>query len=222
MRTALKILAAATLLAASGTAFAGMMTLSTSASGDAMYAWNTRYGPWGYTAGTSTIGCGLQFGAPYGNDWTIGIFEIPISALSGHVLDAATLEVTSTGFGTGFYYGSAGVGWQNASGATGDVVADGRGPAGIGDFVAYIWHSDWGHDASGLRSFDVLAQVRADLAAGRSYSTFTIYASRDTGGSIYTAEGGAAPRIIASGQTIVPEPTGLALLAMAVPLLRRR
>jgi hypothetical protein len=222
MRTLFNALTAVALLAASGTASAGLLTLTTSASGDAQYAWNTRYGPYGYVTGSTTIGCGLQFGAPYGNDWTIGVFEIPIAALTGHVLDAATLEVASTGFGTGYYYGSAGVGWQNANGATGDVVADGRGGMGIGEFVAYIWHSDWGHDASGVRSFNVLTQVNADLAAGRAYSTFTIYASRDTGGGIYTAEGGAAPRIVASSSTIVPEPSGLALLALALPLLRRR
>lgn len=208
---------------AAGSAFGGTMKLTTQAAGDAQYAWNSKCGPYGYLTGTETIGVGLGMYGRWGNDYTIAIFEVPIAPLAGYALSEATLTVNSIGFSTWYYYGSANIGWQNSDGATGDVVADGRGSLGMGETVAQIWNSDWGHDASGLRSFNVLAQVQADLAAGRTFSTFVINGSRDTGGGIYTAEGGAAPYIVASSE-MIPEPASIGLLAIGGigAIIRRR
>lgn len=220
-----RIAQAAWLVAGSGLAFAGELTLVTPSEGDAQYSWNSRYGPYGYEVGGTAIGVGLSMGGSYGNDWTIGIVEVPIAPLAGHDLSSATLFLTSLGFGTGYYYGSARLNWQNFNGATGDVVADGRGAFGIGDYVADLWKSDWPHDGSGLRQFDVLQQVLSDLAAGRTYSTFTLSGSRDTFGGVVTAEGGAGPYLIATGETLVPEPaatTAISLAAGAMLLRRRR
>lgn len=196
-------------------ALGGEITLVTPASGDAQYSWNSRYGPYGYEVGGTAIGVGLQMGGQYGNDYTIGIIEVPIAPLAGHELTSAVLYLTSLGFGTGYWYGSANLGWQNHNGASGDVVADGRGALGMGETIAQVWNSDWGHDASGLRSFDVLAQVRADVAAGRAYSTFVVSGSRDTSGAIVTFEGGSGPYLVVTGEGLVPEPSGLAWLGLA-------
>lgn len=209
-------------LLVTGIAAQATTTLYTPTAGDASYAWNSKYGPYGYGADSTTMGVGLYMGAPYGNDYTVSIFEIPLAALAGQTLTGATLVVDSLGFGTGYYYGSARIGWLNTGtmALSGDVVADGLGPASggmPGDFIIY----DSGvADTPGLKSFDVLSLVQADMAAGRAYSTFVMSGSRDTYGSIYTAESGSGPRIIAS---TVPEPATITmLLAGAASLLLRR
>jgi hypothetical protein len=45
----------------------GSITLYSSSAGDAMYAWNSRYGSYGHTPGTNDMGVGLQMGGQYGN-----------------------------------------------------------------------------------------------------------------------------------------------------------
>ncbi|MHB1158305.1 MAG: PEP-CTERM sorting domain-containing protein [Phycisphaerales bacterium] len=165
-------------------------------------------------------------GGQWGNDYTVSIFEVPIAALAGVSLTNATLQVHSQGFSTGYFYGSAAIGWLDLTGsgitATGDVVADAMGgPATSVPNQFPIWDSDWGTgDSSGLPTFNVTTYVQADLDAGRTYSTFVMSGSRDTYGSISTAESGSGPSIIA---TFIPEPASLGLLALgALALLRRR
>lgn len=198
------------------------MTLYTPAAGDATYAWNSKYGPYGYGPGNNTMGVGLYMGAPYGNDYTVSIFEIPIAALAGKTFTSATLLVDSLGFSTGYYYGSAAIGWLNTGSAvlTGDVIADALGPASTGRPGGLsIYNSDYG-DTPGTKSFDVLSYVLTDLAAGRTYSTFVMSGSRDTYGSIYTAESGLGPRLVTNA---IPEPLTLSLLALGgMSILRRR
>ncbi len=104
---------------------------------------------------------------------------------------------------------------------TGDVVADNLGPASQscpGGFQ--IYNSDY-PDTPGLKYFDVLSYVQADLTAGRAFSTFVMSGSRDTYGSIYTAESGSGPCIVA---TSVPEPGTISAMALGLSgmLLRRR
>jgi hypothetical protein len=204
-------------------------TLYTPPAGDATYAWNTRYGPWGYTAGGTEIGIYLTFGGQWGNDHTIAIFEVPIADLAGETLLDAELIVNSTGFGTNYYYGTAYLGWLDVGSTTltGDVVADGLGP--LGGALSQTWtiyNSDLGNGAAGVKTFDATACVQADLDAGRSYSTFMLHGSRETWGNILTAEaagGLSGPQIVA--ETIeVPEPATLSLLALgcAALILRRR
>jgi hypothetical protein len=144
---------------------------------------------------------------------------------------AATLEVDSLGFGCSWQDGSAYVDWLDLGAApvTGDVVADGLGTATVVAsesfrfFFSYLFHpDDMGTSIPArMESFDVLAQVQADLAAGRAYSTFRLSGSRDTVGSFYTAENGNGPRIIA---TATPEPaTMMSLLALGgIALMRRQ
>lgn len=198
----------------------GSITLYSSSAGDAMYAWNSKYGSYGYTAGTNDMGVGLQMGGQYGNDYTVSVFEIPIAALAGKTITAAALEVESLGFGTGYYYGSANIGWLDTGSQllTGDVVADNLGPAASGRPNHFtIYNSDTaGSELAGIRSFDVLDFVLADLAAGRTHSTFVMSGSRETNGSIYTAESGFGPRIVA-----VPEPATFGLLALSWLFLRK-
>lgn len=203
---------------------AGSLTLNTPDAGDATYAWNTKYGPNGYTAGNDTMGIYLYFGAPYGNDYTVSIFEVPIAPLAGQTLLDATLVVESLGFDTNYYYGSARIGWLDVGTitVTGDVVADGLGPASKSlpsGFTIYDTYNV--PDSAGIRSYDVTSYVQADLDAGRAYSTFVLSGSRETYGSLYTAESGKGPRIVAT--TIVPEPASLGLLALSgLGMLRRR
>lgn len=220
MKLAIVCMVAAMLVAS--VAAQATVTLRTPPAGDATYAWNSKYGAYGYGVGADTMGVGLYFGGSYGNDYTVSIFEIPIGALAGETLTSATLVVDSLGFGTGYYYGSAVIGWLDPGSTvpTGDVVADGLGPASSGRPGGFtIYNSDY-PDTPGAKSFDVLTYVLADIAAGRAYSTFVMSGSRDTYGSIYTAESGAGPRLDVE---VVPEPTGIAtLLAGAVGMLLKR
>lgn len=194
--------------------------LHTTASGDANYSWNSKYGPSGYGAGGNALGVGLQMNAPYGNDYTVGIFMVPISSLTPGTLISATLSVTSNGFGTGYYYGSATLGWLNlgATALTGDVVADGLGPAATSVPGGMPVYDSGGSPsgAAGVMTFDVLTYVNADLNAGRNYSTFVLSGSRDTYGSIMSAETGSGPSILVISS--IPEPATMALLAGALML----
>lgn len=160
----------------------GAATLYTPTAGDAQYAWNSKYGPYGYTTGGSTMGIYLYMGAPYGNDYTVSIFEVPIAALAGQTITGATLEVdVSSGFDTGYYYGSAYLGWVDVGTTvvTGDVVADGIGPMGAsGSFQ--IYNTGVISCPPGILSLDVLSYVQADIDADRAYSTFRLYGSRET------------------------------------------
>ncbi len=212
----------AVVLASSG-ALGGMMTLHTPPDGDCAYYWNSKYSSqWSYTAGETSAGIYLYFGAPYGNDHTVVIFEVPISPLAGLPLTAATLRFTSpSGFDTNYYYGQADMGWLNVDGATGDAVADGMGvPARSRPGEFDVWDSDWGLGSmAGPHSYDVLSCVEADLAAGRSYSTFVLHGSRETFGSILMAESGDGPAIVAE---YVPAPGAAALLGLGLIATRRR
>lgn len=206
------VLTVATLLLISGSISIGSVILYTPVAGDAQFYWNSKYGWDAYTTGTTTMGVGLGMNPGYGNDYTVSIFEIPIASLTSGTLTGATLVVESLGFGTGYWYGSAAIGWLDTGTAvlTGDVVADNLGPASKarpGGFT--IYNSDYG-DIPGTKSFDVLSCILTDIAAGRTYSTFVMSGSRDTGGSIYTAESGSGPRIVA----IIPEPATIAMLGM--------
>lgn len=200
-----------------------VVTLSATAAGDATYAWNSKYGPYGYGTGANTIGVGLYFGAPYGNDYTIAIFMVPLAGLAGRELISATVNVDSTGFGTGYYYGSAAMGWVNTGSMTltGDVAADGLGPVAAAPAASWTFFTtdaapgDPLDGSAGRKSFTVTSYLQADIDAGRSFSTFVLSGSRDTYGSIYTAESGMGAYVSA---TVVPEPSTYAVLAGALAL----
>jgi hypothetical protein len=201
------------------------ITLYTPAAGDAQYSWNSKYGPNGYTTDGTTMGVGLYFGAPYGNDYTVSIFEIPIASLAGITLTSAKLQVDSLGFGTGYWYGSAQIGWLDTGSRslTGDVVADAIGSMSPTPGGYEIWDTYDVPDGAGLKSFDFTAQVQADIDAGRTFSTFVLHGSRDTGGSIYTAESGQGPRLVADFPVAsLPEPATLFILAIGAVLVRRK
>jgi hypothetical protein len=66
-----------------GLAGGAEITLWVTPSGDANYAWNSKYGPSGYPQGANELGVMLQMNAPYGNDYSVGLIEIPISSLHG-------------------------------------------------------------------------------------------------------------------------------------------
>jgi hypothetical protein len=213
------VLGIAVLFLVSASLCLGSITLYTPEAGDATYGWNSKYGPYGYGTGGKEMGVGLSMGGSYGNDYTVSIFEIPIYTLAGKTLSSATLEIESLGFGTGYYYGSAAIGWLDTGTMTltGDVVADGLGPASTGRPGGFsIYNSDFS-DTPGTKSFDVLSYIQTDLAAGRRYTTFVLSGSRDTYGSICTAESGAGPRL-----TVVPEPASLCILGLGGLLLRKR
>ncbi|MCC6484743.1 MAG: PEP-CTERM sorting domain-containing protein [Armatimonadetes bacterium] len=214
-------LCATGLLLMAGLAAQAELILLAPASGDGTYAWNSKYGPWGYEQGGTEMGVGLSMGGQYGNDYTVSIFEIPISALHGQSVTGATLIVESTGFGTGYYYGSASIGWLDtgSTALTGDFVADGLGPASTSRPGGMpIYNSD--NDGSpGTKTYDVLSYIQADIAAGRAFSTFVMSGSRDTYGAIKTAESGQGPRIAVTG--VVPEPTSLIPLGVGLVSLSR-
>jgi hypothetical protein len=158
---------------------------------------------------------------------------IPLAPLAGGDLLGATLQVYSNGFGTWYYSGrsTASIGWlSNAvslpTPLTGDVVADGLGPfakSRPGGFLVYDSYVS-GSGAAGWQEFDVITQLQADLDAGRNYSVFVLSTSRDTSGSLASAETGMGPRVMAL--STIPEPAtvvwlmGVAALLGAV--LRRR
>jgi hypothetical protein len=211
----------------------GVHNLYASASGSAQWAWNSRYGPSGWATGGTSIGVGLQMNAPYGNDYTVGIFEIPIAPLlsTGALLNA-NLVLNSTGFGTGYYYGSAAIGWLDTTSytLTGNPVTDGlNGPSqGVpNNFTLYNYYDGAGptDGTPQTLTFNVTSLVAADIAAGRSFTTFVISGSRDTYGGIYTALAGSpsGPMIVA---TAIPEPSVYAvcagLAALGLVILRRR
>ena len=202
----------------------GSVTFYTPPAGDAQYAWNSKYGPYGYTTGATTMGVYLYFGAPYGNDYTVSIFEVPVSALAGQTLTSAILEVDiASEFGTNYYYGSAQIGWLDTGTKilTGDVVADGLGststPGGPEIYDTYTMPG-----TPGTRTFDFLSSVQADIDAGRSYSSFVMHGSRETYGSIYTAESGFGPRlIVTTAGASMPVPGSLGLVFVGGLLVRK-
>lgn len=199
-----------------------VVTIPTTASGDANYSWNSKYGPYGYGAGGPTLDVGLSMGGQYGNDYTVGIMMFDLSSLAGKVVEQVTLQVNSNGFGTGYYYGSAGIGWLNTGSMvlTGDVVADGLGAPASGRPGGWtIFNTDVpGSEAAGVRTHDFTTEVLADLAAGRPYSVFVLSGSRDTGGGVGTAENGTAPALLVT----LPEPGVTALLALGLTTLAAR
>lgn len=201
---------------------AGDVNLYATPAGDANYAWNSKYGPYGYAAGQVELSVGLYFGAPYGNDYTMGFMELPLTGLAGQDVEKVEIWVHALGFGTGYYYGSAGLGWLDTTGRalTGDVVADGLGGMHPAPGGWAIWSTDMGDWQPGWKAVDVTTQVRQDLDQGRAYSSFYLWGSRDTGGSIHAAESGFGPYLSIT-LTPVPEAgewammlTGLGLLAL--------
>lgn len=196
------------------------LQLNATPAGDAQCSWNTKSSSISYTAGGTTMGVYLYMGGAYGNDYTVSIFEIPIAALAGKTLTSAALEVDSLGFGTNYHYGDAKIGWLNTGTRvlTGDVVADNLGSTKPLPGGYEIWDTYDIPNGAGLKSFDFTAQVQADVDAGRTYSTFVLSGSRETYGSIYTAESASGPRLIA----VVPEPATMLLLGLGGLLLRKR
>lgn len=193
---------------------AATVTIPTTPNGDAGFYWNSKYGLDAYTTGQTAMGVGLYMGAPYGNDYTIGIMMFDLSALAGKMIDKVELSVFSNGFGTGYYYGSAAIGWLNTGSMTltGNVVADGLGaPAKSRPGGWTFFNTDVpGSEAAGWIIHDFTAQIQSDITAGRPYSVFVLTGSRDTSGSLQTAESGQGPLLIAT----VPEPCTPLLLTL--------
>lgn len=201
---------------------AGTVNLHAAPAGDANYAWNSKYGPYGYAVGQEELSVGLYFGAPYGNDYTMGFMELPLTGLAGLEVEKVEILVHALGFGTGYYYGSAGLGWLDTTGRTltGDVVADGLGGMHPAPGGWAIWSTDMTDWQPGWKAVDVTAQVLQDLDQGRAYSSFYLWGSRDSGGSIHAAESGFGPYLSVT-LAAVPEAdewtmmlTGLGLLAL--------
>ena len=97
-------------------------------------------------------------------------------------------------------------------------MADGLGPVAKSVPGGYtIWDSDVPF-TNGTKSWDVTTYVLTDIAAGRTYSTFVFSGSRETYGSIYTAESGFGPRIVAT----IPEPATIALLCLGLAAFRKK
>lgn len=220
------LFAAALLLGATAqTARADLVVSYVLPQGDADYAWNSKYGPWGYSQGGTNLNVGLSMGGQYGNDYTMGVLEIDISRLRGGTLFQSALWVYSNGFGTNYWYGSAGMRWLDtgARSLTGDPVADQLGPILGSPASEYeLWSSDNGQ-GSGWFSFDVTAHVQADLTAGRNFSTFVLNGSRDTFGGIRAAEYGGGYGARLESLSSVPEPAGAGLVGlMGVVLAQRR
>jgi hypothetical protein len=206
-------LTAALIIQGAALAAGNTATLPAPLSGDAGYAWNSKYGPYGYSVGGTELGVGLGMNGRWGNDYTVGIIEIPIALLHGGDLLGAQLTVNTVGnFGTGYNYGSVAVAWIDTGSMplTGDVVADDLGAlrgsmGGAGGWK--IWDSAV-PEGPMLKQFDVAIAVQADLTAGRAFSTFVLNGSRDTWGTIYAAESGPllGPRMVAQTTAPVPEP----------------
>jgi hypothetical protein len=163
-------------------------------------------------------------GGQYGNDYTMGVLEIDISRLRGGTLFQSALWVYSNGFGTNYWYGSAGMRWLDtgARSLTGDPVADQLGPILGSPASEYeLWSSDSGQ-GSGWFSFDVTAHVQADLTAGRDFSTFVLNGSRDTFGGIRAAEYGGGYGARLESLSSVPEPASAGLVGLMVVVLAQR
>jgi hypothetical protein len=212
------LLSAVLMIGGSGqTAWADLVVSYVLPQGDVNYAWNSKYGPWGYTQGGASLDVGLSMGGQYGNDYTMGILEIDISRLRGGTLFQSALWVYSNGFGTGYWYGSAGMRWLDTGTRTltGDPVADQLGPIlGTPALEYELWSSDRGQSA-GWFSFDVTTHIQADLTAGRNFSTFVLNGSRDTFGGIRAAEYGGGFGARLESLSSVPEPGGAGVLFLA-------
>lgn len=184
---------------------AGSVSLWASGAGDGTQHYSTKYGVDPYVTGDSTMWASLQMNAPYGNDHFNIFIEIPITALRGHTLMQATLQLDSLGAGTGYYYGSAYIRHLDpgASLPTGNIVDDN--PLAWGYDTSWtFFNTDGGPDGSpGIKGFDVTSAIQADLAAGRDFSSFLLEASRDTSVTIYASETpGQGPQIYAQFETM--------------------
>lgn len=206
------------------TAHAGNVTLSASPGGDAVYSWNSKYGPYGYTAGGEELNVGLNMGGQYGNDYTMGFMELPLTGLNAGLVEKVELRVYALGFDTYYGYGSAGLGWLDTTGRTltGDVVADNLGSMHPAPGGWAIWSTDMPNWLPGWKAVDVTSQVLLDLNQGRGYSSFFLWGSRDTTGSIYAAEKSGLGPYLNATLAPVPEADQWALLMAGLSLLALR
>jgi hypothetical protein len=168
-----------------------------------------------YVSGNAQLETQRQYWSPGWGAENIYI-EIPIALLAGQTVTIATLQLESLGFGTGYYYGSAAVSHLNSGGnlPTGNIANDNPHTwGGDGSWIIFDSYADPPNGGAGIKSFDVTAEVLADLTAGRAYSTFMLDASRDTVGTLYASETtGQGPRIYATGDFAVPIPGAVWLL----------